>query len=72
MQATQLGRRALRFLGSFHPLGFCLGLIESFLWGAYAGLVFVPTYSLLSRRWGVPTAALGRRGTSKWKGAVVV
>ena len=35
--------------------GFCLGLIESFLYGVYAGLVFVPTYNFLARRWGVPT-----------------
>lgn len=34
--------------------GFCIGLIESFLYGAYAGLVFVPIYNFLSRRWGVP------------------
>ena len=34
--------------------GFCLGLIESFLYGAYAGLVFVPIYNFLARRWGVP------------------
>lgn len=34
--------------------GFCLGLIESFLYGAYAGLVFVPIYNFLTRRWGVP------------------
>ena len=34
--------------------GFCLGLIESFLYGVYAGLVFVPIYNLLSRRMGVP------------------
>ena len=33
--------------------GFCLGLIESFLYGAYAGLVFVPIYNVLVRRWGV-------------------
>ncbi len=31
--------------------GFVLGLIESFLWGAYAGLVFVPIYNFLYRRW---------------------
>lgn len=30
--------------------GFVLGLIESFLYGAYAGLVFVPIYNALSRR----------------------
>jgi uncharacterized protein DUF5676 len=34
--------------------GFCLGLIESFLYGVYAGLVFVPIYNFLARRWGVP------------------
>ena len=32
--------------------GFLLGLIESFLYGAYAGLIFVPIYNLLTRRWG--------------------
>ena len=35
--------------------GFLLGLIESFLYGAYIGLVFVPIYNFLARRWGVPT-----------------
>jgi hypothetical protein len=34
--------------------GFFLGLIESFLYGVYAGLVFVPIYNILARRWGVP------------------
>ena len=29
--------------------GFCLGLIESFLYGVYAGLVFVPIYNFLAR-----------------------
>lgn len=32
--------------------GFVLGLIESFLYGAYAGLVYVPIYNFLYRRWG--------------------
>jgi hypothetical protein len=32
--------------------GFLLGLVESFLWGFYAGIVFVPIYNLLKRRWG--------------------
>jgi hypothetical protein len=35
-------------------VGFCLGLIESFLYGVYAGLVFVPIYNFLARRWCVP------------------
>jgi len=31
--------------------GFLIGLIESFLYGAYAGLVYVPIYNFLNRRW---------------------
>lgn len=38
---------------------FLLGLVESFLWGAYVGLVFPPIYNALYRRWGV-RAATGR------------
>ncbi len=34
--------------------GFCLGLTESFLYGVYVGLVFVPIYNFLDRRWGMP------------------
>lgn len=33
--------------------GFCLGLLESFLYGVYAGLVFTPIYNFFSRRFGV-------------------
>ena len=29
--------------------GFILGLVESFLWGAYTGMVFVPIYNFLLR-----------------------
>jgi hypothetical protein len=36
--------------------GFVLGLLESFLYGVFAGLVFVPVYNALSRRWNVGTA----------------
>lgn len=32
--------------------GFLLGLIESFLYGAYIGIVFVPIYNFINRRWG--------------------
>lgn len=32
--------------------GFLLGLIESFLYGAYAGIVYVPIYNWLARRYG--------------------
>jgi hypothetical protein len=31
--------------------GFFLGLIESFLWGAYLGLVYVPLYNFFYKRW---------------------
>ena len=30
---------------------FFLGLIQSFFWGAYAALVFVPIHNFFSRRW---------------------
>lgn len=33
--------------------GFFLGLAESFLYGVYVGLVFVPIYNFLARRWGI-------------------
>ena len=36
--------------------GFALGLIESFLYGAYAGLVFVPVYNTFARRAAVTPA----------------
>jgi hypothetical protein len=32
--------------------GFLLGLAESFLYGAYAGLVYCSIYNWLYRRWG--------------------
>ena len=41
------------FLPAFKWLtfgGFILGLIESFLYGAYIGIVFVPTYNYVSRK----------------------
>jgi len=31
--------------------GFAAGAVESFLYGAYAGLVFVPVYNFFSGRW---------------------
>lgn len=30
--------------------GFFVGLVKSFLWGAYTGLVFVPIYNAVYRR----------------------
>jgi len=32
--------------------GFLLGLVESFLYGVYAGIVFVPIYNWLAQRFG--------------------
>jgi hypothetical protein len=32
--------------------GFVLGLAESFLYGAYVGVVFVPIYNFINKRWG--------------------
>lgn len=34
------------------PIGFAIGLVESFLYGAYPGLVFTPIQNALLRRWG--------------------
>ncbi len=34
--------------------GFFLGLIESFLYGVYVGLVFAPVYNFFKRRFGIP------------------
>jgi hypothetical protein len=31
--------------------GFGIGLVESFLYGAYAGLIYVPVYNFLYRTW---------------------
>lgn len=32
--------------------GFILGLIESFLYGVYVGIVFVPIYNFMNRKFG--------------------
>ena len=32
------------------PQGFVIGLIESFLYGVYAGMVYVPIYNFFARR----------------------
>ena len=43
----------LQFLPGFEWFswrGFLVGLIESFLYGAYAGLVYVPIYNFLHRK----------------------
>jgi len=32
--------------------GFVIGLAETFLYGVYAGIVYVPIYNFLQQRWG--------------------
>lgn len=32
---------------------FLIGLVESFLWGAYTGIVYVPIYNFFCKRWSV-------------------
>ena len=39
------------------PGGFILGLIESFLYGVYIGIVFVPVYNVINRKWGFKEGA---------------
>ncbi|MFQ5538455.1 MAG: DUF5676 family membrane protein [Gemmatimonadota bacterium] len=36
------------------PGAFLLGLVESFAWGVYGGLVYVPIYNAFHRRWATP------------------
>ncbi len=36
------------------PGGFVIGLVEAFLYGAYAGLVFGPLYNAFAGRFGKP------------------
>ena len=31
--------------------GFAIGVVESFLYGAYVGLVFTPIYNMFHKRW---------------------
>jgi len=31
--------------------GFAVGLVQSFLYGGFAGIVYVPVYNLLHRQW---------------------
>lgn len=37
--------------------GFLLGLVESFLYGVYTGLVFTPIYNFAFRKWAAPSGA---------------
>lgn len=54
-QSLQMSAFLEQILPAFKWLtwwGLLLGLVESFLYGAYAGLVFCPVYNWLHRRWG--------------------
>lgn len=37
--------------------GFILGFVESFLYGVYIGVVFVPIYNFINRKWGLQKGA---------------
>lgn len=37
--------------------GFLIGLVESFLWGVYTGLVYTPIYNFFHKKWGVGLAS---------------
>ena len=46
-----------QFLPGFEPnswRGFFVGLIQSFLYGVFAGIVYVPDYNFFYRRWVKP------------------
>ncbi|MHB8442405.1 MAG: DUF5676 family membrane protein [Candidatus Tyrphobacter sp.] len=38
--------------------GFLLGFAESFLYGAYVGIVYCPLYNFLMRRYGQPVSSI--------------
>lgn len=39
--------------------GFLIGLVEAFIYGAYAGLVFTPVYNTFHRIWGAERGNAG-------------
>ena len=52
--SIQMSAFLQQVLPGFEPnswRGFGIGLVESFLYGAYAGLVYVPINNFLHRRW---------------------
>ncbi len=63
--SLHMGRALEVILPAFKWLtlpGFLLGLAESFLYGVYAGLVFVPIYNAFSRRWAPAIPARNHSG----------
>jgi hypothetical protein len=51
LHATQALEAVLPAFKWLTVSGFVLGLAESFVYGAYAGLVYVPIHNALTRRW---------------------
>jgi uncharacterized protein DUF5676 len=52
--AYHAGELLEKFLPGFHwitPLGFLVGLVESFIFGAYHGLLIGLVYNFFQRRW---------------------
>ncbi|MFQ5852169.1 MAG: DUF5676 family membrane protein [Candidatus Binatia bacterium] len=39
-------------MATFSSWGFVIGVIESFLYGVYTGLVYTPIYNFFNRKWG--------------------
>ena len=52
MHMTQFLELTLPGFTWLTPSGFLIGLAESFLYGAYAGLAFTPIYNFFHRTWG--------------------
>lgn len=52
LHMTQLLETALPGFRWLSAGAFCLGFVESFLYGVYAGLVFTPIYNVVARRCG--------------------
>ena len=51
LHMTQLLEIALPGFRWLTVTGFLIGVVESFLYGAYAGLVFAPIYNFFQKRW---------------------
>ncbi len=52
VQLLEIGLPGFRWLS---PGAFALGLVESFLYGAYAGLVYTPIHNFFVRWFGAPS-----------------
>lgn len=59
LSMTRLWEVLLPGFRGLSPGSYVLGLVESFLYGVYAAVVFVPLYNLLARRLEEPRAGGG-------------